>query len=270
MPAKFDYYRPKPKASFRQTVGLVIIITLLYFLGGVLISPFAGSFRFIMQPAWWASEGLGSIELAVIDFFRNKNRLVESNRRLIEANTKLKSIILVKNQVEADNAYLRQILGRFDKKNKPIVGQIIFLPNFIPYQTLLVDLGRTNLARPIAVGDLATVYGTIVIGRVAEVGNNFSKVRLLSAEDNIAVTLGSKNIPAVAKGGGAGNFSITLPKDTLVAIGDRVVAPMLNNLLIGTVRYVEKKPNQPNQIVLVKTPVNPWQLKWLEIYDAQT
>lgn len=268
--ARFNYYRDRPKKSYGQVLGLVLIVALLYFLGGTLISPLAGPIRFMMQPAWWASDGLGMIELSVIDFFHNENRLAESNRRLTAENTKFKSIILAKNQVEVDNAYLRQILGRINKEAKPLVGQIIFLPNFVPYQTLLIDLGKANLGRPMMVGDLAVVYGAVVIGRVAEVGEWYSKVRLLSAENNLAVMIGSKNIPAVASGAGAGNFSITLPKDTLVVIGDRVVAPLLNNLLIGTVRYVEKKPSQPNQTILVKTPVNLWQLKWLEIYNAKT
>jgi len=268
--ARINYYRDRPKKSYNRVIGTVLVAVLLYLFGGVLISPLAGPVRFIMQPAWWASDGLGLIELSVIDFFHNKNRLAESNRKLTEENTKFKSIILAKNQVEADNVYLRQILGRVNKETKPVVGQIIFLPNFVPEQTLLVDLGKTNLARSITVGDLAIVYGAVVIGRVVEIGENFPKVRLLSAENNLAVTIGGKNIPAVATGAGAGNFSITLPRDTLVVVGDRVVAPMLNNLLIGTVRYVEKKPSQPNQTILVKTPVNLWQLKWLEIYNVKT
>jgi len=188
---------------------------------------------------------------------------------LREENNNLKIKLLARNQKEDDNNYLRSLLGKIGEKELPIVGEVIFLPNFIPNQTLLIDVGQDNLSRPLQVGDLAVAESSVLIGRVAEVGPWFSKIRLSSAEESLSVVIGPNNIPALALGSGAGNFSISLPKDTEISVGDKVVTPLYNNLLIGTVRYISKNPSQPNQTILVKTLVNLWQLKWLEIYHAK-
>ena len=149
----FNYHRAgqKKKTFWRSGIFIVVVVT-LYFFGSFLFSPLSGPLSALFRPAWWASDGLGSAEQAVIDFFRNRDSLAIVNRQLMEDNARLESTILVQNQAEADNAYLRQVLGRVEKKETPIVGQIIFLPNFVPYETLLIDLGQNNLVRPLKIG----------------------------------------------------------------------------------------------------------------------
>lgn len=267
--ARSHHYQIYRKRIFWKFSSFLVIFFLIYFLSGVLLRPMAGPLSYVFRPIWWANEGFFTAGQSVFDFFRNKNKLAIENRRLQAENDKLKIALLSKNQAESNNIYWRQLFGRFKDKSLPIVGEVIFLPNFVPYQTLLLDVGRNNLSKKLKVGDLAVANGSVLVGRVAEVGDWYSKVKLISAESSLSVVIGSSNISAVAVGSGAGNFSISLPKGTKVYAGDRVVAPLYNNLLIGTVGYVKKNPSQPNQTVLVKTPVNLWQLKWLEIYHAK-
>lgn len=267
--ARLNHYNQQRKKFLQKVIGFFVVIFLIYLLGGILLRPLSGPLSFIARPIWWANEGVSTVAQVVFDFFRSQNRLAIENRKLSIENEKLRAITLSQNQAEKDNKYLRSLFGRTEKNALPIVGEVFLLPNFVPYQTLLIDLGKNNLTRNIKVGDLAVVNGVVLVGRIAEVNNWYSKVRLFSAENNISVVIGPTNIPGLASGSGAGNFVVTLPKASVINIGDRVVAPLLNNLLIGVVRHVGKNPNQPNQTILVKTPINLWQLKWLEIYDVK-
>ncbi len=266
---KRNYYQQNRKKLIQKILAFFFVLVLVYFLGGVLLRPLSGPTSFIFRPLWWANEGLFAGGQTIFDFFRNKNSLAIENRRLQVENGSLKTELLTKNQLKSDNDYLRNLFGKAKDKGLPVVGSVIFLPNFVPYQTLLIDVGKNNLSKKIKVGDLAVTDRTVLVGRVAEVGAWYSKVSLLSAENNISVSIGPKNVPAQALGEGAGNFAVSLPKDTVISIGDRVTAPLFNNLLVGTVRAISKNPSQPNQVILIKTPVNLWQLKWLEIYNAK-
>ena len=268
MTTKMSYHRVN---RWRLPLFTLIVIGLLVILNVWGRSLLTGPLVFFAKPFWQASDNLGSaIATQVSSLGQSRTTLVLENKNLREENNKLKTLLLAKSNVEADNVKLRAILGRSTNKNKPLVARVIFLPNFVPDNTLLLDLGRNNKTGPLKVGNLVVADGAVLIGRLVEIGETYSKARLLSAENNLSVVIGNKNIPAVAAGSGAGNFTIVLPKDTAIAVGDRVTAPLLNNYLIGTVGNIEKLASRPTKTILVQTPVNLWQLKWLEIYDAKT
>jgi len=249
---------------------IILFLVIILGIGGrdLLTDPLV----FFARPFWQASDNLGgAIVNSVSSLTQSKLALVTENKNLREENNKLKNLLLAKNNVESDNLQLRAILGRVSSSTKPIVARVIFLPNFVPGNSLLIDLGKNNTTRRAPKpGDWAVVDGTILVGRVVTVADTYSKIRLISAETDLAVVIGDKNTPAVATGSGAGNFTVTLPKDTVIKIGDRVIAPLFNNYLIGIVGHIEKLASRPMQTILVRTPVNLWQLKWLEIYDLPT
>ncbi len=249
-----------------------LAIILLIILGAwgreLLTSPLI----FLARPFWQASDNLGEVVVTQIgSLTQSKSSLVTKNKNLREENRQLKNLLLAKNNIEADNLKLRTILGRVPDQTKSIVARVIFLPNFVPYNNLLLDLGKNNTTLDVPkVGDLVVADGVVLIGRLIEVANTYSRTRLISAEANLAVVIGSENIPATAVGSGTGNFTIILPKDIPIIVGDRVVAPLLRNYLIGTVGHIEKLASRPTQTILVRTSANLWQLKWVEIYDPQT
>ncbi len=266
----FNYRNRKNKNYWWRAVLTALVIFLLFVFGNFGRSLLTGSLVFFTKSLWQASDNLGTVVATqVTGLGQSRQTLLVENKNLRKENDKLKTLLLVKNNVEADKAQLRAILGRNQTKTKPIVAQVIFLPNFVPYNNLLLDIGRTNVNRSLKVGDLVVVNGAVLVGRLAEVDTTYSKVRLISTETNLPVVIGNKNIPATAVGSGVGNFTITLPKDTPIIIGDRVTAPLLNNYLIGSVGHIEKLTSRPTQTILVRTPVNLWQLRWLEIYDAK-
>jgi len=265
-----DYRNRKNKNRWWLAALTALAVFLLFILSGFSRDLLTGPLVFFAEPFWQASDNLGSVAAAqVASLGQNRGSLLAENKNLREENDKLKVLLLAKKNIEADNAQLRVILGRSQDKTRPIVARVIFLPNFVPYNNLLLDVGKTNGTRSLKVGDLVVANGMVLVGRLAEIRGTYSKARLISAEADLPVVIGGKNIPAVAVGSGAGNFMIILPKDTPVLIGDRVTAPLLNDYLIGSVGHIEKLASRPTQTILVRTPINLFQLKWLEIYDAK-
>ncbi|MFA6253650.1 MAG: rod shape-determining protein MreC [Candidatus Paceibacterota bacterium] len=266
-----DYRNRKNKNYWWLAVFTILIACLLFVWGSFGRSLFSGSLAFFTKPLWQASDNLGTVAANQLSGLgQSRSALLAENKNLREENRKLKNSLLAQNSIIADNVRLRSIFGRNQNSIKPVVARVIFLPNFVPYNNLLLDIGKNNRSRSFQVGDLVVADGTILIGRVAEIDDTYTKVRLISAEANLSVTIGVKNVPAIASGSGVGNFTITLPKDTPVFEGDRVTTPSLGNYLIGSVGHIEKMASRPTQTILVRTPVNLWQLKWLEIYDTKT
>lgn len=266
---KFNYYQQRRRQMWQRFAFAFFFVVIFYLIGGFVLRPLVAPLSLTLRPLWWGSEALSSVIFSIVDFSRSQNKLAIENRRLLAENNDLRTKLLARDEVLLDNKFLRQNCGRLDEGNNPLLGEVIFLPNFIPYQTILVDIGSKNSTQALAVGDLAVSLGDVLIGRVVELGPWSSKIKLLSAEKELPVTVGSSKIPALATGAGAGNFSIILPKGTPIKAGEAVRAPLYNNLLIGVVRYVEKAPSSPNQTVLVKTPANLWQLQWLKFYDVK-
>lgn len=250
---------------------VVFAIFLLVVLGGIGRDFLTGPLIWLTKPLWQVSDKFGTVlATTATGLGQNRQSLLVENKNLREENNKLKTQLLAKSDIETDNIKLRAILGHRSDKIEPIVARVIFLPNFMPYNNLLLDLGQTNSLRRLKTGDLVVADGVVLIARLVEIGATYSKARLISAETNLPVIIGNQNIPAVAVGSGIGNFTITLPKATPIMIGDRVTTPLPDNYLIGTVGHIEKLVSRPTQTILVRTPINLWQLKWLEIYDRKT
>lgn len=265
-----DYRQRKNKKLWWPLGLIVFIIFIIVVFGNLARGLLSGPVIFFTKPLWQGSDNLGTLMAnQVSGLGQSRQNLLNENKNLQVEVRRLKNLLLSKNSVEADNLKLREVLGRAEKKVAPLVAQVIFLPNFVPYNNLLLDLGRENSTRPLAVGDLVVADGAVLVGKISSIDDEYSKVKLLSAETNLAVTIGPKNIPGVAIGSGAGNFTINLPKDTPISIGDRVTTPLFKNYLIGLVGHIEKVASRPTQTILVRTSANLFQLKWLEIYDAQ-
>jgi len=263
-----SYNRRQQKKIWLYSLPLILIIVL--FVLNLFPLSLSRPVIFFLEPIWEIGDGVSEASMNISGLFKNKIRLEALNRRLIEENARLKSVILAKNQIEADNLYLRKIFGLKEQSPaKPVLAQVIFLPDLIPYNSLVIDIGEVNVNGNLKVGDWA-ISGAVIVGRVSEVGKTYSKIKLLSAEKKVTVTIGSQNIPALVSGDGAGNYSAILPKNSSIAVGDRVVAPLLGNRLVGIVRHISRLDAQPTETVLIKTPVNLWQLKWLEIYEASS
>jgi len=227
--------------------------------------------QYVAEPLWKAGarvSGAASSYTAIID---SKEALKQKNRELDQEIQELRLRLLTKDLLLQENKELKSLLGRLDSR-VVILAEVLSRPNRSPYDTLIIDIGKD---KGVQEGDTVLVAGEIRIGDVSEVYLRSSKVELYSSPGRTEhVVVGANAIPAVAKGKGSGNFEITLPRDVPVAEGDAVTIPDMETTMIGIVSYIGKDPNSPFQTILAKSPVNFYDLEWVQVdvssFDDET
>lgn len=242
-----SFRRPKNTLSpyARLAIGIsgvviLVLIVLRVFFPGVLFalaSPFwyAGSF---------ATEQIGSFEDAQT-LFRENNTLKEEVLRLQNENLVL-------------SEQLRE-LGLFAIEGVP--AGVLARPPLAPYDVLVV-----SLSAPTRVGALVYGPGGVPIGEVESISGTEAHIGLYSASSrSIEGWLGEERLPVTILGEGSGSFSITLPQETPVSLGDEVFIPGPGARMIGTVARINTHQASTEKTLSVRPLVNPLSISFVTI-----
>lgn len=252
----------KEKKIFRIIFCIVILIILFYFRSGV-FNGLSNISQIIFRPILIVGNNIGEKFTNLRAYFISKNSLYLDNENL-------KSQILESEadranyfSVVSENQNLKEVLGRKDPKINMILGAILGKPNQSPYDTLVIDTGE---AQGIKAGDTVFALGNVPIGRIAEVYTNSSKVILFSnpGEKTQAIISG-RDIFMELVGRGGENFEMILPRDFSLQKGDQVVMPGINSYVLAIVETVISDPRDPFNKVLLVSPVNVQELKFVEV-----
>lgn len=204
--------------------------------------------------------------LSWADYLKQQKSLVATNQTLKAENESLKLTILANQQAADDYRHLRATLGERELATKNLVARVIASPNRSTFDTLLLDLGRSNSGKPIGPG-LLVGNGDVLLGQLVSVDTKVSKVKMFSsAGEKTAAVIGPSKVPADLMGRGGGNFAAFLPRGITVAAGDLATVPMYGGRLLAVVGSVDNNPEEPFQTIYLKSPINLFTLAWLEIY----
>ena len=177
-------------------------------------------------------------------------------------NTELDNLTI--SELQKENIELKSLLGRTASTSRNMVlAYVLKKPPFSSYDLFIIDVGSIN---GIKVGDKAYAFGDILIGEVAEVFNDVSKVRLYSSQgEKYEVNIGQDNIQTSATGKGGGAFEVILPRDVTVHKGDVVTVPDISNSVFGIVKDILVEPAKAFSTILFSQPLNIYQQKWIVI-----
>ncbi len=256
--------RDKQEKKKRITVIVVIVVLALIFIAGHFGAGrgLASVFHAIVRPFWKNETALVNQTTLQSGALRSKSEILAENEALKAENEKLKIQMSDYQTIKDDNESLKALMGRADKPNF-VIASVISKPPHSLYDTLIIDAGS---AVGIASGMKIYVDGTVLIGTVSEVYTNSSVVKLFSTSgEKLEVTVSGKNITAEATGRGGGNFEMTFPHDVEIPKGTEVIVPGINPYLVGIVNEIISDPRDPLQKVLMRSPVNMQQLKFVEI-----
>ena len=263
---KQTIFKNKDRAKRRPSVWVVLIIIIgLYFMGPWVYRGFSGLVVFAIKPVLEASETSHGVVFQTVNFFRLQRSLVLDKERLTKENLDLKSKMIAyeSKMVELDN--LQKIVGRFGSSSLPVVARVFDRPPHLSFDTLLIDIGRKDSAS-LDLGDKVFVQREIILGEVVQIFNDTSKIKLYSSPGTkIGVTIGSNNIPANAIGAGGGNFLVSLPRTVKINPGDKVFTIGEKINLLGAVGAVDSDTRNPMQTIHVTSPVNIYELAFVEI-----
>ena len=242
--------------------ALMVLASVSYFWGGTIYYGISAAAHYVSEPLWKAGNRVSNTASSYVGFLDSKETLKERNDELEQEIQELRLKLLSKDFLLQENKELKAMLGRVSGRDV-MLAAVLSKPNNSPYDTLIIDIGKD---KGIEKGDKVLVGGEIVVGTVGEVYARSSKVELYSSPGLTRdVVLGGSGIPATAKGKGVGNFEIILPRDVSVVLGDVVTIPDIDLTVLGSVLYIGKDPNSPFQTILVKSPVNFSELKWVEV-----
>ncbi len=252
---------PRKRNQFIGTSVAVFLLAILIIFPGVTRSlGHAG--EYILTPVLHLGQSIGRGFSAMGTNFRSKRALQTENdmlkQQLVEAGVRIAD----RDVLATENADLKDILGRKGEGNL-VLATIISKPSRSPYDTVVVDIGANA---GISAGAEVFAYGNIPIGSVREVYPTSAKIELFSTPGHKElVTLQGTNIQAELTGRGVGNFEMTLSREVAAPTGTAVLSTTLTPYVIGTVQKILSDPRDPFQKILIMSPVNIQQLKWVEI-----
>jgi len=238
------------KLYLRILAIFLIIVSLLLLNLKPISSNFKNFFFLISSPiqkTLWKAGNKISIFFETISEIKNFKKENEELKLKIQA---ILSENLALKELKKENEILREALNlglekEFEFKLARVIGKDI------SQDSLIIDKGeKDKLSKDLPVIN----QQKILIGKISEVYQNFSRVQLLTHRDiSFDVKFSEKEIYGLAKGKGNFNLSIELlPKEKEIQIGDKILTSALagnfpKDLFVGEVKKIKKLDIEPFQ-----------------------
>ncbi len=168
-----------------------------------------------------------------------------------------------RNALYEENLALKSVLGRAAGRSVTLAA-VLQRPPGVPYDTLLVDAGK---AQGIVAGSYVSLGGSALVGTVAEVYADHSRVELFSAPGlvhNAVLTIGSsstslgasKQVALSIEGQGGGSMRAQVPAGIGARVGDTAVMPGIGMGLVATVAHVRTVAGESFETIYFALPAN--------------
>ena len=260
--------RNQRKKNSKIALGAVVLV-ILFLLRFFVFSTLSFVGQGVFRPVLVFGNSIGEKIKSLGSYFVSKNSLYLQNEdlrfQISESAADRANYI----SIVDENNKMKEILGRKNEKTNMILSAILSKPNQSPYDTLVVDIGKDKALKT---GDTVFALGNVPIGRVDMVYDNSSKVVLFSnvGEKTEVVVSGSSAVAGTNAflelvGRGGGNFEMIMPKNSNLQKGDQVVLPGINPYTLAVVETVISDPRDPYTKILLTSPVNVQELKFVEI-----
>ncbi|MEI8061792.1 MAG: rod shape-determining protein MreC [bacterium] len=169
--------------------------------------------------------------------------------------------------LQSENDSLKSFLNANDDVNtKRPQGSLFAVsekPPFSPYDSITIRGGSQN---GIQVDDIVFAGPDVIVGYVSKVLDTTSIVTLYSSSgEHQEVYVGTSSDTVVSEGRGGGNFYIKVPSETKVAVGDPIVWPSMQNILLGKVDKVDAAPGDAFSYILFKSLIPISSIRYVQV-----
>lgn len=258
-----SFSRSVEQKSISQWVTLSVFVVIVAF--SLLYTPVRAALTQVLYPVasvvWVVGDSVANAFDYVGVNFKEKKSLVYENEILHTEVTRMQAQVLDRNLLNEKVIKLEEALGRTQSDNR-VVAYVLAGPRLSPYDILVVDAGEED---GVAIGSAVVYADAGIIGEVVEVSRSSSKVKLYSSpNEEHAVFIGKKHIPATAIGKGMGNFEAKIPQGSAVSTGDNIIS-VKAGLLLGLVSLVEENSSMPFTRILFRLPFNITEIHSVEV-----
>jgi rod shape-determining protein MreC len=246
--------------------ALIIIVILAIVLANVFQKGLRNFFYWFSSPVqqmlWMAGDSTSDFFDGIFNFASLDNKIDE----LKQENQGLNAELIGLKELKEENATLRQALNiGLEKEYNLSIAKII--SKNISEDYILINKGsKDNILKNAPV----ITENKVLVGRVKEVYDNYSKVVLFSSKEmsfDAEIEQENKEISAIAQGRGNLEIELTLiPQQEEISQGDLVVTSSLGgafpqSLLIGKIESVYKNDVNPFQTAKIENALNLPELK---------
>jgi len=255
--------KQKKNISFRKAlIGIFLLLGAIFSMDFFFPQVWADVTIQIAKPFWRGREWLGGV-IFENTFFESKNKIAEENTELRKENEDLRERMNEIDILRADNQAFRETFGIPSGPSAKAYAVLVH-PSQTPYDILVLDAQQGT--KP----SLGTrvVSGLTALGTTVEAGESFIKIDLYSS--NARETDGRllpSGTPLLLVGKGGGNFSVRVPRDMGIGIGDLVVLPGDPAYALARVGSVEESEKDSFKYIRLISPKNIFTLRWVEILE---
>jgi cell shape-determining protein MreC len=250
-----------PRNNFRKRQSsrgkVAFTIALIFIIGAIFFSYFGPSLSPMLVPLWRSNSRISSGVTNLFTSLRSKDALIAENADLKEKLRSDEELIVSLRAIESSRNDLIESFGRSLQSGVP--ASVLVHPPVTPYDILLVDAGESLGVR--TESEVTTPEGSS-IGIITDVFSKTARVRLYSTSGiRTDAVLERGSVPVTLVGRGGGSMEFTLPRDTAVEIGDRIMTTSLAPVLMGIVGGVNVSPTDSFKTVMVRSSVNPSEIR---------
>jgi len=237
-------------SQLKSKILIILVILLCIFSLNFFQKEIKSLFYFISSPIqktfWQVGNSIADFSKTIFEI-KNLKKDIElfkvKNQELLFENVQLK-------ELKRENEILRKVLNLgLQNDFKLDMAEVIARDVFQDF--ILINKGKNS---NFASGMPVLTEGKIILGKIFEVYDNFSKVMLISDKlSSFDAKISEKDIYGIVKG--EGNLSIIfdlIPQDKEIKNGDLVVTSSLGGifpkgLLVGEIKEVKKSDIKPYQ-----------------------
>ncbi len=258
-------FRDKKQIMRRKILKRNIIILGLFFILSTIgsFSYFGNLFNYVGRSIWKTEKIINDSLYNFNYLFRTKAAITNENHKLIEEISNIRLTMADYQLLKKEVNGLKEILGRLPGQNNFILGNILTKPNHSPYDTIVIDIGKD-----MEIKELDKVYanGNIPVGIISKIYNKTSLVTLYTSpgqktEGFLDIT--NASVELIGRGGG--NFEMIIPMELFAEKGTIIYLPGNSPEVLAIIDEIISAPTDPFKKVLLSSPVNVQNLKWVQI-----
>lgn len=220
-------------------------------------------FNFIGRPILETKQSIINGFTDIGYLFNTKEYLLNENRRLTEENSGIRLQMIDYQILKDENIDLKEMLGRNNLEDNFILGNILTKPSSSPYDTIIIDIGEND---GVEINNVVYVNGDIPVGSITKLYEKTSLVSLFTNPgQKTEGFINGLNASVELTGRGGGNFEMIIPIELQVENGTIIYLPGLTSHVVALVDDVISAPTDPFKKVLLSSPVNIQNLKWVEV-----